>query len=432
MTYRIGSLLLFALMIAGRAPAQSADQPPAGFSALFDGQSLDGWKGGSTHDPRKISPEQQAEWDAAVPAHWRVENGELVNDGQEPHLVTIKDFGDFELWVDWKLAPKGDSGIYLRGCPQVQIWDPTNEEAHRHGSDKGSGALWNNETHEKWPTEVADKPIGQWNNMYVRMVGEYVTVVLNGKTVVDNVVLENYYDRKIPVFARGPIHLQTHGSEMRFQNVFVREIPADEANKLLADARGGEEGFETLLKGSGFEGWIGATDSYDVVHGVITCQPGKGGNLLTEREYGNFVARLEFKLPPGGNNGLAIRTPSPETDPAYDGVELQVLDDGDPKYADLHDYQVHGSAYGLAPAHRGYLRPTGEWNYEEVTVDGDHVVVQLNGVKILDVNLADVREKPIDGKEHPGASRTSGHFGFAGHNDPVAFRNVRIKELSGR
>jgi hypothetical protein len=420
--------VLFALVVTGRASAQSSDPPP-GFVALFDGQSLSGWKGGSTSNPRTISAEDQARWDAAVAAHWRVENGELVNDGQEPHLVTARDYGDFELWVDWKLAPKGDSGIYLRGCPQVQIWDPTNVEAHRNGSDKGSGGLWNNEVHEKWPTEVADKPVGQWNKMFVRMVGEHVTVVLNDKKIVDGVVLENYYDRKTPVPARGPIHLQTHGSEMRFDNVFVREIPPEESDKLLAELGGGEEGFEPAFNGRDFSGWIGATDEYEVVDGALRCKAGHGGNLLTEREFENFVVRLEFLLPPGGNNGLAIRSPGPDVDAAYNAVELQVLDDGHPMYADLHDYQAHGSAYGLAPAHRGYLRPTGQWNYQEVVVDGSRVAVHLNGVKILDADLAKVREQPIDGREHPGASRTRGHFGFAGHNDPVAFRNIRIKEL---
>jgi hypothetical protein len=429
MKLRIGSVLLLALVGVGRPDAQAAETPPAGFTALFDGTSLDGWKGGTTHDPRKIEPADQAAWDAAVPLHWRVEDGELVNDGHEPHLATDRDYGDFELWIDWKLSPKGDSGIYLRGCPQVQLWDPTNVEAHANGSDKGSGGLWNNEKHERWPLEVADKPIGEWNKMYIRMVGEYVTVVLNGKKVVDNVLLENYYDRQAPVPARGPIHLQTHGSETRFNNIFVREIPPAEADKLLSEIRGGEAGFEPLFNGKDFTGWIGATDEYEIADGAIRCKAGHGGNLLSEKEYGNFVARLEFKLPPGGNNGLAIRAPGPEEDPAYGAIELQVLDDGDPKYADLHDYQVHGSAYGIAPAHRGYLRPVGQWNYEEVVVDGDHIEVHVNGTKTLDVNLAEAAKKPADGKEHPGASRTSGHFGFAGHNDPVEFRNIRIKPL---
>ena len=162
---------------------------------------------------------------------------------------------------------------------------------------------------------------------------------------------------------------------------------------------------------------------------AIRCKAGRGGTLLAADEYGDFILRFEFKLPPGGNNGLAIRTPSPDADPHLDGIELQILDDTDPKYADLHDYQFHGSAYGLAPAHRGFLRPVGEWNQEQVIVHGDHIEVNVNGFKMLDVNLADVRDKPLDGQAHPGASRTTGHFGFCGHQDPVAFRNIRVKKL---
>jgi hypothetical protein len=194
----VAGALWFAVCPTGSATENVA---PEGFVALFNGTDLEGWNGGSTADPRKITDEQQAKWDAGIAEHWRVENGELVNDGHEPHLATKKDYGDFELWVDWKLSPKGDSGIYLRDCPQVQLWDPTNEEAHKNGSDKGSGGLWNNQTHERWPSEVADKPVGEWNRMYVRMVGEYVTVVLNDKKIVDNVVLENYFDSAIPANA---------------------------------------------------------------------------------------------------------------------------------------------------------------------------------------------------------------------------------------
>jgi hypothetical protein len=416
-------------MLVSMAGAQDLAQPPEGFAALFDGESLAGWKGGSTADPRRITPGQQRNWNAQLSRHWRVEGGELVNDGSEPHLVTDRDFGDFELRIDWKLAPRGDSGVYLRGCPQVQLWDPANAAERQNGADKGSGGLWNNERHERFPAELADKPTGQWNRMYVRMVGEYVKVALNDKTVVDNVVLENYYDRKIPVFSRGPIHLQTHGSETRFRNIFIREIPPDEAPALLAEIGGGDDGFTSLFNGRDLAGWIGAADSYEVVDGAIRCKAGQGGNLLTDRQYENFVVRLEFKLPPGGNNGLAIRTPSPDVDAAYEGVELQVLDDSAPQYADLHDYQFHGSAYGLASAHRGYQRPAGEWNYQEVTVYGDRVEVRLNGTKILDMNLAEIGKSPRDGREHPGAARRSGHFGFCGHNDPVAFRNIRIKRL---
>jgi hypothetical protein len=418
---------LAVLMPCGRASA--ADAPPAGFTSLFDGKSMDGWQGGSTHDPRKITPEQQAAWDREIAAHWRIEGDQLVSDGHGPHLATKQEFGDFELWVDWNLAPKGDSGIYLRGCPQVQIWDPEHVEAHANGSDKGSGGLWNNTVHERFPLALADVPTGQWNRMYVRMVGPYVTVKLNGVTVVDDVILENYYDRAMPVFPRGTIHLQTHGSETRFRNLSVREIPHEEARDLLVDIRGGEEGFTPLFNGQDLTGWVGATENYLAVDGEIRCRAGHGGNLLTEKQYDNYVARLEFKLPPGGNNGLAIRTPGPGVDAAYQGIELQVLDDDAPQYATLQPYQYHGSAYGLAAAHRGFLRPTGEWNYQEVVVNGDRIEVYLNGFQILDADLAEARKAPVDGNDHPGASRTTGHFGFCGHGDAVSFRNVRIKPL---
>lgn len=414
---------------AGFAGATEQAAPPAGFTALFNGKDLAGWKGGSTVEPSAVKPEQQAAWDADIPKHWRVDGDEIVNDGHEPHLVTAKDYGDFELWVDWKLSPNGDSGIYLRGVPQVQLWDPANKEGHKNGSDKGSGGLWNNEKAERWPKEVADKPTGQWNHMYVRMVGEYVTVILNDKKIVDNVVLENYYDRKRPIAMQGPIHLQTHGSETRFRNLFVREIPPAEADKLLSEIRGGEAGFERVFNGKDFAGWTGATDDHEIIDGALRVKPDRGGNLITEREYGNFVARMEVKLPPGGNNGLAVRTPDADANSAYQGLEIQVLDDRDPKYADLHDYQAHGSVYGVAPAARGYLRPIDQWNYEELVVDGDHVQVYVNGFKTLDVHLDDVGQHPADGEDHPGTKRTSGHFGFCAHNDPVAFRNVRIKPL---
>jgi hypothetical protein len=223
--------------------------------------------------------------------------------------------------------------------------------------------------------------------------------------------------------------LQTHGSETRFRNVFVREIPADESNRILAEIKGGHAEFKPIFNGKDLSGWMGATDSYTAADGELRCKSGRGKVLHTKDNYDNYVVQLEFKLPPGGNNGLAIRTPDVVGDAAYEGMEIQVLDDTAKQYKDLHEYQFCGSLYGLAPARRGYLRPVGEWNFEEVTVDGEHIVVNLNGYEILNVDVAKVRAKPIDGKEHPGAARTSGHFGFCGHQDPVAFRNIRIKRL---
>ncbi len=419
------------------AHAQENNHPPKGFTPLFNGKDYDDWTGARTEDPRKIkalSAEERAAHEKKIKEelrqHWKVEPGELVSDGHEPYLATTRDYGDFEMWVDWKIGPNGDSGIYLRGVPQVQIWDPNNKDVIPLGADKGSGGLWNNKKNKKDPLVKADNPVGDWNRMYIRMIGPYVTVILNDKKVVDNTIIENYYDPTIPIFARGPIYLQTHGSETRFRNVFIREIPAKEANEELSKIGANDAEFKSLFNGKDFVGWTGATDKYEVVDGALVAKEGTHGNMFTDDTYDNFTARLEFKLPAGGNNGLALRSPLTDKEVAYEGMESQILDDADPKYKNLHPYQSHGSLYGLAPALRGYLRPVGEWNYQELTINGDEVKVVLNGYEILNANIAEARQQPMDGKEHPGASRASGHFGLLGHQDPVAFQNIRIKRLT--
>jgi hypothetical protein len=176
------------------------------------------------------------------------------------------------------------------------------------------------------------------------------------------------------------------------------------------------------------DAWTGAVENYEVRDGAITCKPGKGGVLHTKEKYGDFMARVEFKLPPAGNNGLAIRYPG-KGDPAYAGMtELQVLDDGHEKYAKLDPRQSHGSSYGMAAAARGFLRPAGEWNYQEVTVKGPTIKVELNGSVILNADLSKVTEFMAN-SPHPGKDLTEGYFGFAGHGDAVMFRNVSIKKI---
>ncbi len=209
--------------------------PPKGFTAHYNGRDLSGWRGGDTYDHRKWLALPEAErakleavWTADMRAHWRADGAELVNDGQGKYATTVKEYGDFELLVDYKTVPKADSGIYLRGCPQVQIWDHTNPAEFKNGADKGSGGLWNNSRGApgKDPLVLADKPFGEWNHFRILMTSDRVSVWLNDKHVVDNAVMENYFDRKQPVPARGPIQLQTHGGEIRWRNVFLREIPA--------------------------------------------------------------------------------------------------------------------------------------------------------------------------------------------------------------
>ena len=355
-------------------------------------------------------------------------NNATTYDGGGVYLTTDKHYGDIELLIDWKLVPKADSGVYLRGAPQVQIWDPTDPGKVKAGGDKGSGGLWNNSVGKsgKDPLVAADRPAGEWNRFRIQQIGDKTTIHLNDKLVVDNATMENYWDRKRPLYATGPIQLQTHGGEMRWKNIFVREIPADEANRLL---RGTDPaGFEPLFNGKDFTGWAGAVDNYQVEDGAIMCKPGKGGAVYTKDEYRDFVVRFEFQLPPGGNNGLAIRYPG-KGDPAYSGMcELQVLDSEHPKYKSIDPRQAHGSAYGMVAAHRGHLRPAGQWNYEQVTVKGSTIKVELNGVTILDTDLAPVKEFMAN-SPHPGKDRATGHFGFAGHSDPVSFRNIRIRKL---
>jgi len=432
-------LLSTTLSLLGIATLDSsaAANPPPGFSPLFNGKDLSGWWGEETTDPRKymaLDPDafkkKHDESLKDIAKHWSVENDELVNDGKGLYLTTDKYYGDFELLVDYRTVPLADSGIYLRGCPQVQIWDTTESNKFELGADKGSGGLWNNSPGApgKDPLVKADKPFGEWNHFRIIMAGSRVWVWLNDQQTVDGANMENYYDRKLPVPPKGPLQLQTHGGEIRWRNLYIREIGSDEANKLL---RGNDPaGFESVFDGKDFEGWAGPIDNYQIKEGSIMCRPGKGGTIYTSAEYSDFIARVEFKLPPGGNNGLAIRYPG-SGDTAYDGMcESQVLDDNYEKATGdkIDPRQAHGSAYGMVAAQRGYQHPIGEWNYEEVTVKGSTLKVELNGTMILNCDLSKVHSY-LDNKAHPGKDRTSGHFGFAGHNDPVMFRNISIKKL---
>ena len=436
-----GHLRLFLLAGAicfSSAIANAADlDPPAGFRALFNGENLDGWHGNNPHTTAKAAEDKRAEAIAAQQeefhAHWSVDDGELVNDGKGPYATTNDEFGDIEFMLEYQTVAKADSGIYLRGTPQVQIWDYTEEGGKwDRNADKGSGGLFNNTKGSagQLPLVLADKPFGEWNKFRIIQLGSRTTVYLNDKLVVDNAIMENYWDktRQSPLPARGPIHLQTHGGEIRWRNIFVREIPIDEANERL---RGEDEaaGFASIFNGKDLAGWTGAVKNYEVRDGCIVCKEGHGGNLFTEEEYDDFVVRVEFKLPPGGNNGLAIRFPG-EGRPSYQGMtELQILDDTAEKYAKLDPRQFHGSIYGMVPAHRGYLRPVGEWNYQEVTVKGSTIKVELNGSVIVDADVSKVTEFKDD-RPHPGKDLKRGHFGFAGHNDPVMFRKVAIKKLT--
>ncbi len=405
-----------------------------GFVSIFNGKNLDGWKGLVENPVKraKMTPKElaaaQAKADATAKTGWVIENGELLFTGKGDNLCTDKQYGDFEMLIDWKLypGPEPDAGIYLRGTPQVQIWDTARVNV---GAQVGSGGLYNNRQNPGKPLKVADQKVGEWNTFRIRMVGERVSVWLNDEQVTDNVVLENYWDRSQPIFPTEQIELQAHGSKVAYRDIFIKEIERPEPFRLPAEEE--KEGFRVLFDGTNLDEWTGNKKDYVVESGNIVLYPSQsfGGNLYTKDQFDNFIFRFEFMLTPGANNGLGIRAPL-EGDAAYGGMELQILDNEAPIYKDLQVYQYHGSVYGVIPAKRGYLKPVGEWNYQEVIADGDRIKVILNGTTILDGNIREASKNgTIDKRNHPGLLNKTGHIGFLGHGSLVKFRNIRIKPL---
>ncbi|GHU89025.1 hypothetical protein FACS1894155_05100 [Bacteroidia bacterium] len=407
-----------------------------GFISIFDGKDLTGWKGlvGTPLTRLKMKADELAKAQKAADEQmrrdWVVEDGLLVYAGKGfDNICTVKNYGDIEMYLDWKLDPIGsepDAGVYLRGTPQVQIWDINRKNV---GAEVGSGGLYNNRKNPSKPTQVADNKLGTWNTFYIKMVGDRVTVKLNGETVVDNVILENYWDRNQPIPALEQIELQAHGSKVYYRNIYVKELERPEPFRLSDEEK--KEGFKILFDGTNMHEWQGNTVDYRLEDGCISLYPSRsfGGNLYTAKEYGNFIFRFEFQLTPSANNGVGIRAEQGK-DAAYHGMEIQILDHDHPAYKDIAPYQAHGSVYGIIPAERTGLKPVGEWNYEEIVADGDHIKVTLNGEVIVDGNIREaVKNGTIDHKEHPGLFNKKGYIGFLGHGSYVKFKNIRVKEL---
>jgi stage V sporulation protein SpoVS len=402
-----------------------------GYTSMFNGKDLTGWQG-LVKNPiarAKMTPAElakaQTEADAKVGNNWSVKDGCIVFNGKGDNLCSQKLYGDFEMLVDWKISKNGDSGIYLRGTPQVQIWDTARVDV---GAQVGSGGLYNNQKNPSKPLVLADNAIGDWNTFRIRMEGDRVTVYLNGVLVVDNVVMENYWDRKLPISAKDAIELQAHGTDLAFRNIFVKELNLDNV-RLSAEEEA--EGFKLLFNGKNLDNWQGNKVDYTAIDGEIVVSPKEGahGNIYTEKEYSNFIMRFEFQLTPGANNGLGIHAPL-QGDVAYMGKELQILDNEADIYKDLQPWQYHGSVYGIMAATRGFLKPVGEWNTEEVIIEDGNVKVTLNGMVILEGNWNDASKKGTqDHKDHPGLKRNTGYIGFLGHGSELKFRNLRIKEL---
>jgi len=406
-----------------------------GFVSLFNGKDLTGWKGlvsnpiarGKMSEAELATAQQKI--NESIQKDWIIKDGLLVFTGHGDNLCTDKQYGDMEMYVDWKITEKGDAGIYLRGTPQVQIWDTSRREV---GAQVGSGGLYNNQKNISKPLLVADNKIGEWNTFHIIMKGDKVTVYLNGILVTDNISLENYWDRKIPLFTKEQIELQAHGTYVAYRNIYLRELPNESTTTTTLRDSEKQEGFVQLFDGTNMDKWIGNKAGYLLKEGVIEVNPEAkgGGNLYTNEEFSDFIYRFEFQLTPGANNGIGIHAPL-EGDAAYVGMEIQVLDSEHPIYANLKPYQYHGSVYGIVPAKRGFLKPTGEWNQEEIMIQGSKIKVTLNGTVITEADLKEATKNgTMDHNEHPGLKNTTGHIGFLGHGDVVRFKNMRIKKLA--
>lgn len=397
--------------------AAGQNAPPPGFRALFNGRDLSGWQGLVESPPKRAAMSAEALATAQVRAdslmrvQWRVENGMIVFDGTGfANLCTVEEFGDFELLIDWKIEKGGDSGIYLRGSPQVQIWDPLQWQT-------GSGGLYNNQQGASQPLRLADNPIGEWNTFRIRMIGEKVTVHLNGELVVDEVVLENFWQRDQSIYASGPIELQAHNSPLYFRNIFIRELPPQ--MPVFSGA---------LFNGQDLHGWqrIGGQEgSWYVEDGLLMTSGEGGGWLSTARQFSDFTLDLEFRVPEGGNSGVFLRAPH-QGDPAYTGMEVQVLDDYAARYATLKPWQYTGSIYAVQAPSQRVSKRAGEWQQMTIVCDGPAVSVTLNGIRIVDTNLIAHMDKA---PKNPGLKRRAGYIGLQAHGSPVAYRNIRLTEL---
>ncbi len=393
--------LLMSSAVAAQEVKRSADAdvhnvPPAGFAALFNGEDLSGWRGLGHFDPRKLramSPADQKSmfsknWEAVL-KHWSVEDGELVNDGHGPYLTTLEEYGDYELMLDYKTVAKADSGVYMRMTPQVQIWDYTKEGKKWHlGADKGSGSLWNNAAGSKGKDALvlADKPFGEWNRMRIRMVGDKATVHLNGKLVVDDAPMHNFWDRAQPLFPVGSIQLQTHGGEIRWRNVFLRELPRElpETGELVGGKPVGS-GWKPVFSGDSLADWKYEPEFWSISDGVLT---GKydGGQLhhymYSEQEYGDFEMHASVKMSgTKANSGVCIRTKPT----SFDNVPGYQVDMGEGYWGCLWDERRDAMVDRFDPEAAAALVNADDWNHFYIVAKGHYIQGWLNGVKTIDV-----------------------------------------------
>ncbi len=358
---------------------------------------------------------------------WAVNSVGISYTGTGKSAIALAgDYENFELIFEWK----GSCVLGVRSIPAIVLG----------GNDSGK-VIANAEANAV--PEGINNADNEWNTAYVKMVNDRITVVINGKTVADNIVLENPNNDQSYVYSTGAIEFISDGNKLDVRDLYIHELPSTPVYNVSAEEAA--EGFKALFDGRSMHNFVGNKVNYIPVDGniVVSAQYGSGGNLYTADEYSDFILRFEFCFDREGvNNGIGIRTPM-GVDAAYHGMEIQVLDHDAPIYADLREYQQHGSVYGIIPAKRVKFPARGTWNVEEIRAVGDHITVTVNGEVILDGNIREATQGhnvdpdggdrnpyTVDHLNHPGLFNKSGHVGFLGHGTGIKFRNIRIKDLS--
>ncbi len=412
--YKWALILVTASIMLGTSMATAAEKADDGFIPLFNGKDLTGWQGATDG--------------------YQVKRGVLIS-SKDAHgtIYTKKEYDNFLLRLEFRNEPGGNNGIGLRtplggeqpgfASMEIQILDDEHPRWKDLKPVQYTGAVYGVSA----PRRGHLKPAGKWNKMEILADGPRIKVTLNGTQITDvdlsKVGPQEIHGHQLTglLRAKGFLAICGHNQHTEFRNIRIRELKPSAKEK--------KEGFTSIFDGKTLDGWQGGLQGHAAENGALVSKKHGGGNLFTKKEYANFIFRFEFKLQPGGNNGIALRAPL-GGNIAYEGMESQVLDDTAAVYKNLQPYQFHGSIYGIFAAKRGSLNPVGQWNREEIVCDGSKIKVTVNGKVIVDGDLDTVRNGTMDGHEHPGRFRKSGHIGFLGHGHRIEFRNLRVKELA--
>ena len=410
---------------------EGAETAPEGYASLFNGRDLAGWRGITREEDfylpptrRAMMPEKrwqlQAKADEEMRKYWHVRDGVLFFDGGGNSIAAEKYYGNYEVVADWRLLRVfGDSGFYLRGMPQVQIWDP------RMWNGLGSACLWNNPTEPFAALECADRPIGSWNRCRMRIIGDRVWVWLNGVKTVDGIRLENSRNPGQGIPLVDNFELQCHGDPVEFRNIFLKELP--EAAEDIPDPAAAVRGERIDLLKDGLASWKASdpklTMGWSVKDGVlsnyVTADPeknsrgGSGGtHLVTKREdFFDFDLSYDVLVPAKCNSGVYLRG----------RYEIQVCD----SYGRKTDCHNMAALYDLLTPTAAAEKPAGEWQHVDLTLYKRHLTVTLNGVRIIDNQpVGGVTPGALDGNEF-----VAGPILLQGDHSNASFRNMILTKI---